>query len=203
MIHTGLDWSGTPGDVQGEWVVFAAVHVAEAEAPLLEAELLAAKSRLRQPADFVFSHGGASARTVREVFDAMARSPVTAHVHMLHKPGWVSQQPANWKGSQMLLHGIVTVVVGCPSHVVGKQKLYIDLSDDYASVIGEYRTAIRKALRGTHPRRSGFSDVRPCPDHRVHGGIIQVADMLAGEVRAQAGLHGPALARVAGKVTLV
>src|SRR5436305_4118732 len=85
MIYSGLDWSGSPGKEQGRWLVFAAAHIDRCDIPTLDAELAAARMRLGLPPNYVFSHNGASLRTLTEVFDMIARVPVTAHAHMLDK----------------------------------------------------------------------------------------------------------------------
>jgi hypothetical protein len=203
MIYSGLDWSGSPGRGQGPLLVFAAAHIDRGDVPPLDAELAAAKTRLGLPPTFVFSHNGASPRTLAASFDAIARVPVTAHVHLLDKTAWGAQQVGKPKGADCLCDGIVTLAQRCPDSVVARQILYIDLPGNEEGALTRYRTEIRRALRAARPRRAGFSDVRPCPDHRLQGGLIQVADAIAGEVRIRNGLSGPNLLRLGSAVMLV
>jgi hypothetical protein len=203
MIYSGLDWSGSPGKEQGRWLVFAAAHIDRCDIPTLDAELAAARMRLGLPPNYVFSHNGASLRTLTEVFDMIARVPVTAHAHMLDKAAWTAQQAGKPTGADCLCAGVVTLATRCPNYVVAKQILYIDLPGNEEGAITRYRTEIRRALTAARPRRTGFSDVRPCPDHRLQGGLIQVADMIAGEVRARNGLNGPHLVRLGSATQLV
>jgi hypothetical protein len=203
MIYSGLDWSESPGRAQGPLLVFAAAHIDRCDVPTLDAELAAARTRLGLPPTFVFSHNGASARTLAELFAAIARAPVTAHVHLLDKTAWNAQQVGKPKGADCLCDGIVTLAQRCPGSIVARQVLYIDLPGNEEEALTRYRTEIRRALRAERPRRAGFSDVRPCPDHRLQGGLIQVADEIAGEVRARNGRSGPYLERLGSAVMLV
>jgi hypothetical protein len=45
--------------------------------------------------------------------------------------------------------------------------------------------------------------MQPCPDHRIEGGIVQIADMLEGEYREQHGLDGPYLPRIETRITVL
>ena len=121
------------------------------------------------------------------MFAALQRVPLRANVHMLDKASWRSAQPKGSSGSDCICDGIVRLVMGCPEHVVARQVLLVDPSS--RRQVDEIRLAIRASLRGIH--RTGFRDVRPRRDDEADGGIIQVADMIAGEVRRQGGLAGP------------
>lgn len=203
MIYSGLDWSGSPGPAHGSWLVFAVVHLDEKHLLALDAALALAKQNLRVPPAYVFRHNGASARTRSEFFASVERVSLTSHVYMLDKARWAAQQIGRPTGPDCIQDGVVTLIAGCPASVVAGMILYVDLPPEEGTMIARYRTEIRRALRDSRPRRTGFKNVRPCPDHRLQGGIIQVADMIAGEVRERGGLHGPHLARLGASVRLV
>jgi hypothetical protein len=203
MIYSGLDWSGTPGKAQGPLIVFAAVHIDQPAVATLDAELTAARLCLGLSEDYVFSHNDAAPRTLARVFDAIARAPLTAHAYMLNKAAWSAQQVGKPIGAKCLCDGVVTLMTRCPHQVVGGKILYIDLSGKYKTTLTHYRTEIRRALRAVRPRRPGFDDIRPCPDHRLQGGIIQAADVIAGEIRERDGLAGPYLTMLGSAVQLV
>lgn len=202
MIYSGLDWSGSPGEAHGPLVAFAVVHIDQSEAASLDAELYAARQALRLPPGYVFSHNGSSARTREAFFAALQRTSLTSHVHIVRKAEWAAQQVEKPTGAKFLRDAIVSLILGCPDVLVARQVLYIDLPAREVAVAG-YQPAIREALRAGRPKRTGFKDVRPCADHRLHGGIIQAADMIAGEARARGGLLGPYLPRLGSRVVLV
>lgn len=199
MIYSGLDWSGTPGDRQGPWLVFAVVHVDDSDLPTLDAEFLAAKRNLRVSPDFVFKHDNAANAVIAEVFSALQRTPLQAHVHLLDKAAWKAAFGGRAKGNDMICGGIVQLVMACPNAIVAKQVLLVDPPS--MKLVRELRTSIRKSFRGVH--RTGFRDVRPRRDDAADGAIIQAADLIAGEARRQVGLGGPHFPRLAGRVRVV
>ena len=199
MIYSGLDWSGSPGDTHGPWLVFAVVHIADADLSILDAEFAAAKQHLRVAPTFVFKHDDAADLVKEQVFAALQRTPMEAHVHILNKAAWRNAYSKKMKGNDCICGGIITLVMGCPENFVAKQVLLIDPPS--AKQVRELRTAISQSFRGA--RRTGFRDVRPRRDDELDGSIIQAADMIAGEVRRQGGLTGPYLPPLAAKIHLV
>ena len=202
MIYSGLDWSGSPGEAHGPLVAFAIVHIDQSEAAALDTALAVTRQALRLPSSYVFAHNGSSARTRDAFFAALQRTSLTSHVLIVRKADWAAQQVEKPTGAKFLRDAIVSLILRCPDAVVARQVLYIDLPAREIAVAG-YQTAIRDALRAGRPRRTGFKDVRPCADHRLHGGIIQAADMIAGEARDHGGLAGSSLPRLGRRVVLV
>jgi hypothetical protein len=141
--------------------------------------------------------------TREEFFSAVSRVAITGHAHMLDKARWSAAQQRKPTGPDCIRDGIISLILACPESVVADMVLYIDLPPEEANVVARLRTEIRQALRSARPRRAGFRNVRPCPDHRRHGGIIQVADMIAGEVREREGIAGPHLQRLVPRIRLV
>jgi hypothetical protein len=84
---------------------------------------------------------------------------------------------------------------------VDDQILLIDLPRRERDVLEAFRTAIRKSMRQAH--RAPFRSIKPHPDLRLEGGIVQVADMIAGEVREYAGIRGPFLEPLACRIKMV
>jgi hypothetical protein len=203
VIYSGLDWSGSPGQEHGPTVVFAIVHVDEDGIRALDDELAAARVRLNVVSEYPFRHSSLRARGRRECFAAIARMPFTSHVYILEKTAWATGRVGSATGPDCLCDGIVALVERCPDKVVAGQILYIDASSDEEKGLVRYKTAIRQCLRAARPRRMGFKDVRPCPDHRLRGGIIQVADMIAGEVKQYGGIGGSYLPTFGARVQLV
>ncbi len=203
MIYSGLDWSGSPGTEQGPWLVFAVVHLDQSDLPALDAALATARTRLGFDPGYLFKHTRAKrSNAIHDRFyEALRPVDFAVRVLMMDKVAWGNQHAGRTRAADSISDGIVELVLGCPDHVVARQVLYIDLPASEEKSVQTYRTAIRRALAGV--RRTGFRDVRPCPDHRQQGGIIQVADMLAGEVREQEGLLGPYLPTLSSRIRLV
>lgn len=201
MIYSGLDWSGSPGRRGDSQIVFAVAHVDGQEVAALDRVLAELRSQLRVPSTFVFRHAGASQRTQDLFFTALPRMPIRAHAYVMDSAAWASPFSTWPDGNQQLCHGIIELVLGCPDAVVAGQILYIDLPATEESRLVSYRTTLRKALQGAW--RTGFRNVRPCPDHRLQGAIVQVADMIAGEINEQSGLAGPYRIALQSRVRLV
>jgi hypothetical protein len=197
--YTGIDWSGSPGRVHGPSIVFAAIHIDGTEIGTLNNELATARKLLDRPPNFVFSHTGASLDTHRRFYAALSKIPFQADIFELDKAAWhraVGDKGS--RGSDCECDGIIRLVMACPVDVTGDRMLYLDLprTKPQRKRIEDIRTAIRKAMRGA--KRATFEDVQGRPDDSGDGAIIQVADMLAGEMRefgALAGPHLPAFAR--------
>jgi hypothetical protein len=84
---------------------------------------------------------------------------------------------------------------------VDDQMLYIDLPRKEGKRVQRYRTTIRQAMR--RARQPAFRDMKPRPDDHVDGALIQVADMVAGEVRQESGLAGLYLPALRSRVAIV
>lgn len=201
MIYSGLDWSDSPGQGQGPWLVFAMVHVDEADMPTLDAELASVRTTLRLTPDFPFHHSATTARTRNEFFGALHHLPVSAHVHMLSKAAWSAQYVSGSSGFDCICDGILTLISRCPTWVIDKQMLYIDLPRKEGKLVQRYRTTIRQAMRRS--RQPAFRDMKPRPDDRQDAAIIQVADMIAGEVREHSGIAGPCLPSLRARIQIV
>lgn len=202
MIYSGLDWSGSPGrEPHDPLLVLAIVHFDEQVLPDLDRELAAVRATLRLSLTYPFKHLGASTPIHQHLFAALGRLAMDAHVHIIDKATWTDQYSRQSSGPDRICDGLITLVLGCPDAVVAKQRLFVDLERRDMPVVRNQRTALRHALRGVG--RQSFGNVQPCPDHRLHGGIIQVADMIAGEVRDQGGLAGPYLPALGTKIRIV
>ena len=203
LIYSGLDWSGSPGEVHGDVVVFAVVHFSDAALSTLSSALQDAREALGIPPDYVFKNNGTGPRTREGFFHALGPLDFSANVHVLDKRRWAETQHGKLSGPNCIRDGIVSLVMACPEDVVARQVLYLDIEPSQHKEITRLKTEIRQALRGARPRRVGFADVRGCEDHRNQGAIIQVADMLAGQVNDHGGIAGPHLPALGRKITLV
>lgn len=192
VIYSGLDWSGSPGrEAHDPLLVIAIVHFDGDELLRLEAELSAVRKALRLTPDYVFKHLGASRPVQDRVFSILAALNLRAHITMIDKSTWTEEYVRQSSGPDRIRDGIVALVLGCPDALVAKQRLFVDLPRAEMKLIRDQRTAIGQALRGAG--RKSFGNVQPRPDHRRGASIIQMADMIAGEVHEQRGLTGPYL----------
>lgn len=152
---------------------------------------------LRLPDRFIFRHVSCSQQAHRAFYDAIVHLPFSAHVY--EAAPTPSGQPVDGFGE--LRRAIETIALGCPELVVANQKLYIDLERRDMRLVRQLRTSVRQALRRVG--RETFANMQPCPDHRIEGGIVQIAGMLAGEYREQRGLAGPSLPRIETRITVL
>lgn len=185
VIYSGLDWSGSSDHESS--VYYALVHIDGEEIARLNAALLAAKKRLRVPETSVFRHVSCSHAAHKAFYDELANVPFTAR--LLVVPPVPRNQPI--RGHEEIRAAVTQLVLDCPNTYVARQKLYIDLERRDMKQLRELRTRVRKELTTTG--RKTFENIQPCPDHRIEGGIVQVADMLAGEFREHGGIYGPFL----------
>jgi hypothetical protein len=188
MIYSGLDWSGSPGPEHGPWLVLAIAHVDEVDLETLDTELASTRAMLRLDSSFVFHHSETAPATREGFFAALQRVPLSVHVHMLNKATWSAEHTPASSGFDCICDGIITLLMRCPSGVIEEQMLYIDLPRREGRVVTRYRTTIRQAMR--RARRPTFRDMKPRPDDQADAALIQVADMVAGEVREHSGMAG-------------
>jgi hypothetical protein len=201
MIYSGLDWSGSPGNTHGPWLVVAIAHVDEVDFETLDTELATVRATLRLDPGFVFHHSETTVATRRAFFAALHRVPVSAHVHMLNKAAWGAEHVAAASGFYCICDGIITLLMRCPADMIEEQMLYIDLPRGEGKVVTRYRTTIRQAMR--RAKRPTFRDMKPRPDDQADAVLIQVADMVAGEVREHSGLAGPYLPGLRSRIRVV
>lgn len=100
-----------------------------------------------------------------------------------------------------MIDSIVELVSKCPDEFVAGQGLLVDVPAKETVVISAIRDSLRRALASSG--RRSFGKVKPCPDHRADGIVVQVADMLAGALQDQAAMEGPYLTPLARRITLV
>lgn len=195
MIHSGIDWSGSPDHDSS--VFYAMVHLAGHHVPELEAALRAANTRLHVPEHHAFRHVGCSDAAHRAFYDAVSEIPFEAR--LLIVPPIPRAIPI--RGHEEIRMAIVRLILDCPNDVVAKQRLYIDLERRDSKQVRDLRTRVRRELAAVGRRT--FENIQPCPDHRSEGGIVQLADMLAGELREHGNAGGPYLPRISRKLIQV
>jgi hypothetical protein len=123
-------------------------------------------------------------------------------VHMLDKSAWHAQYGGKGsRGDDCLCDGICSLILGCPDWITADQTLYIDLPHKERTTITKYRQVIRSSLIGAD--RENFRRIKARPDNRRDGGLIQIADMVSGEVAENQGIKGPYLSGLSSRIVLV
>ena len=177
------------------------VHIETDDLGVLKSRLADAKRALGRSDAFVFKHLEADDRTHDVFYRELRLVPsVSVDVLRLNRHVWEPRSPRPTRGDHVICSGIVELLSTCPDEITRDQMLLIDLPRSEKGIVDAFRTIIRKELRLA--RRAGLRDVRPRPDHRPDGAIIQAADMIAGEVRQFNGLGGPYLPRLGARVRL-
>lgn len=192
VIYSAIDWSGSPSHSSS--VFYAMIHIDSNHVPELEAALRVAKARLRVPERYVFRHAGCSGAAHRAFYDVI--SEIQFEARLLIVPPVPHGVPI--RGHEEIRMAIVRLILDCPDAVVAKQRLYIDLERRDIKQVRELRTHVRRELAAVGRRT--FENIQPCPDHRSEGGTVQLADMLAGELRENDGVDGPYLPRIRHKL---
>lgn len=202
MIYSGLDWSGDPGAPQGgnPWFVVAVCHVEWEQFHEFEMTMTNLRMALRVSDHYVFKHMRSVERTKRQFFDMLISAPVRATVLAIDKRGWPASYFATTTGPGRINEAICRLVTLCPESYVAQQMLYVDMHRAEPDFIRRLRLILRRSLHVDN--RQSFKNIKARPDHRGDSSIIQVADMLAGEVRANSGKLGPNLASFGEKIDL-
>jgi hypothetical protein len=201
VIYSGIDWSEA---VQEPDRVFAIVHVESQDLLILDRELAGVRKRIRRPDDYPFKHVDAKPHVRREFFPVISRIPTLQAFVLTCEKTYRNRQFEGIriaKGDFHTWHGIMALVAACPGELLTDQIMLIDLPRGEMPIVTAYRTGLRKGLKIA--RKPAIRDLRPRPDDRLDGAIVQVADMIAGEVRQYGGLNGPHLPALASRIHII
>lgn len=199
MIYSGVDWSGNSDDAL---LVIAMVHIEGGDISELDRELDLTRKNLGRDSTYVFKHLAAKRNTHGVFYQAIRRiESFQAHVLMMNRRAWNLSASKPSHGDHYVCDGIVAMAKACPAHLVDGQMLYLDLPREEKRIVDAIRTEVRKAMRSS--RQGSFKDIRPRPDSRSDGAIVQVADMIAGEVREYAGIGGRYLPSLGSRITMI
>jgi hypothetical protein len=203
VIYSGLDWSGSPGhEPHDPFLALAIVSIVDANLPNLHRGLEESRRVLGLPPSYVFRNVGASAAVHRQLYEVLDDVALDVRTMLIDKRLWTTQFRKSSRGLDRIGDGIVALVMACPDVLVAEQRLLIDLEHRDRRVARDWSTVLRKSLRGTG--RKSFGRVQACPDsRREYGDLIQVADMIAGEVHEQGGSGGRFLPTLGAKFQLV
>jgi hypothetical protein len=158
--------------------VVAAAHVDRELLSELDAELNQARRSHRLPSTYAFKYSG-SRPVIRESFySAVSRTSFDVTVLATDKTNWDPSEYSSTTGRLRIARAVSSVLCIAPEHYISGQRVLIDLPASEGRFVQEVRQEIRAALR-RHGRES-IRALKPVPDHRSEGAIIQLADFAAG-----------------------
>lgn len=182
------------------WLVVSMCHVEGEQLADFELTMASLRMSLGVPEHYVFKHMKSVERTKRRFFDALLSVPMRATVLAIDKQGWPGSYVASTTGPERINDAICRLVTLCPERCITHQMLYVDMHRAEPDFIRGLKLILRRSLRVND--RQSFKNVKARPDHRSDSSIIQVADMIAGEVRVNGGKLGPNLASIREKIEL-
>jgi len=168
--------------------------VDDAEIPFLADAINVIRRKHRLPEGYVMKYSGMRPSIRASFFDILVDVPFNAFVSVVDKSRWDASTIAHTSGWDRVSNAITDLVLRCPPELPPVGILLIDLPASEMRLVTDVRIRVRKALRA-HDRRS-FRKVKPCPDHRLEGVVVQFADMLAGAISDEPEGDGPYLAGI-------
>jgi hypothetical protein len=204
MIYSGIDWSGDPGDPAKSALsprfVAAIAHIDGEHLHLLEESLINVRAAKRLPERFAFRYSHCASQVKDAFFTAIGGVPVTFHASIHDKRNWPSSRFRE-RGPDIINQILADLVCGCPPEVIASQVILVDQPRQETRAVRQTSATIKMALRGIGVAPA--PQIKPCPDNRSQGGIIQVADMFAGALNQMNAVQGSYLDPHAARITLI
>jgi len=204
VIYSGIDWSGDAGDPRksglSPLLVTAIAHIDGNQLPLLHEVLDRVRADRGLSAGFAFRYSASSDRVRAAFFSEFRNVPMSARAMIVDKRRWGPERYRS-RGYERIDECIVSLVCACPPEMIAGQVLLIDQPRKETAAVTRTATAVKRGLRGigVHP----YPQIKPVPDHRAQGSIVQVADMIAGALHDAGAVEGPYLASLRGRIVLV
>jgi hypothetical protein len=203
---SGLDWSGDAGDPryesQSPYLVIAAAHLAHDDLADLTTQLSDLRQRRGLPPNFVFKYSGAPRKLVEQFFLVIGSTGVTATIVYADKREW---SPSSRRGRPRDRLNVLIARLICEAdpRFIDGQVILVDRDRSEKGANRETERVVHQLLRVRIPPVSRMPVLRPCPDHRSDGLLVQVADMFAGAIRADPTLRSPVLTPVRNNIVLI
>ncbi len=182
VTYVGLDWSGDPGDPgkagSQRLLVYASIEVEQATLPDLSAALGKVRQSLSLPATYCFRYA-TSRQRIREAFlDEIMTIDWAGAVSIIDKSEWSERYLRSTTGPDRLIDGCAAHFVTPAVRISNDRFLVVDASRSEGVFVRQIRSRLSSVARtnNTDP----FGKVKPIPDHRPDGEIVQLADMVAG-----------------------
>lgn len=204
--QSALDWSGDPGDPSrspGSTPNLALVVVTFAvyAIPSLHDCLRRVRETRRLHADYQFHHVSSKEGVREGFFRELAKVDLRIFARTVDKKLWDQAYLTRTNGATRLMSELVLLIKSLPDDIVTDQQLLIDLERRDQGLLRMLRQEIRRTL--AFENRRGFQSIKACPDHQKQGGqLVQVADMIAGEIRRE-GIGSPCLAPISANIILI
>ena len=130
------------------------------------------------PETYAFKYSG-SRPLIRDAFlSTLGNAPITITALVINKSAWDKEQIKATPGTLRIARAVAGLLVVAPQEIIANQRIMIDLPSNEEKIIRLVREEIRNRLRGEG--RDPIRALKPVPDHRLQGGLIQIADMAAG-----------------------
>jgi hypothetical protein len=118
-------------------------------------------------------------------FSELRHTSIVVTCAYVDRTRWTSAYLRETNGPERIRNAIVDLVDCLPEHLVGGQKLLVDQHRGEKGFIRDLTRDLRGSQRLVG--RASFAKVVARPDHGKDVGLIQIADMFAGEVRRRNG----------------
>lgn len=179
---TGIDWSGDLGEPSNaessRWIVLSAVHIPSDEIEALTNALLKARRRRKLPDHYVFKYSGSRPAIRESLFEALSNVDFRSTILGIDKRTWSFDELHPIHPNVRLAASLANLIIDAPPECTSGCNILVDLPRSEKRVIAEIQGQIRSAIRQEH--RRPIKSLRPVPESRLEGSVIQVADMLAG-----------------------
>lgn len=167
-------------------LVIGLAQIDGAELPRLAGVLAAIRHGCGLDPRFPFRYSACSDKVRAAFFSEISVVAVTTRLVLIDKRDWFEPRrpgrPSDW-----LNEAVAGLVCQCPMETIVGQVVLIDLPKNEMRAVRKMEAVIKRALKGAGIQP--YPQIKPCPDTRSQGEIVQVADMFAGAFRV-AGADG-------------
>lgn len=186
MIYSGIDWSGDPGDPDktgmSPELTIAMAQIDGGELEVLTAALADIRRGRRLSEQFAFRYSACSTEVRLAFFTRLAPVSVSVTAVSIDKRNWYAQSRPG-RPSEWLDQAIAELVCAAAPSTITGQVILVDRPKSETKAVRATERVIKRALKGAELQP--YPQIKPCPDHKSQGHIIQVADMFAGALRDQ------------------
>lgn len=186
MYYSGLDRSGHPGnpraDGMSDYLVIGLAQVHGNDLPHLAQVLADIRHGSGLAPRFTFKYSHFSDKVKAAFFSQIPVVTLTTRLAQIDKRDWYEPRRSG-RPNEWLDEAIAQLVCCSPRETIVDQVLLIDRSKKEMAAVRRTAAVIKQALKGAGMQP--YPQIKPCPDTRSQGEIVQVVDMFAGAYRAQ------------------
>jgi len=133
------------------------------------------------PVSYPFKYSGSRPLIRDAFFSALGDAPITITALVINKSAWNKEQIRATPGTVRIAQAVAGLLLAAPQEIIANQRIMIDLPSNEEKIVRLVRDEIRNRLRSEG--RDSIRALKPVPDHRLQGGLIQIADMAAGLIQ--------------------